>query len=185
MPRYRSTLTQRLMPCLCHLLLFPQAHKCGCDCVQVLPSLVKLFSSSDRAIRIALLQNMETFASAIDPTLVDEQASVSSLCSSLSHLPSHPAILPVPSAQIFVQISSGFSDTSAFLRELTLKSMLILVPKVGPFCSLLHCSPPLILPHPAVLPCQLSQRTLTGPMLKFLSKLQVCFSVPDCHSTGS
>ncbi|GFZ15112.1 kinase family with ARM repeat domain-containing protein [Actinidia rufa] len=47
-----------------------------------------------------------------------------------------------------LMLPTGFSDTSAFLRELTLKSMLVLAPK-------------------------LSQRTISGSLLKYLSKLQV------------
>nr|GFA26796.1 probable inactive serine/threonine-protein kinase scy1 [Tanacetum cinerariifolium] len=50
--------------------------------------------------------------------------------------------------QVYPHIATGFSDTSAFLRELTLKSMLVLAPK-------------------------LSQRTVSGSLLKYLSKLQV------------
>lgn len=34
--------------------------------------------------------------------------------------------------QVFPHVATGFSDTSAFLRELTLKSMLVLAPKVRP-----------------------------------------------------
>ena len=32
--------------------------------------------------------------------------------------------------QVYPHLANGFSDTSAFLRELTLKAMLTLVPKV-------------------------------------------------------
>ncbi|WJX58823.1 hypothetical protein P8452_44236 [Trifolium repens] len=49
---------------------------------------------------------------------------------------------------VYPHVATGFSDTSAFLRELTLKSMLVLALK-------------------------LSQRTLSGSLLKHLSKLQV------------
>ncbi|KAK8575804.1 hypothetical protein V6N12_063458 [Hibiscus sabdariffa] len=49
---------------------------------------------------------------------------------------------------VYPHVATGFSDTSAFLRELTLKSMLLLAPK-------------------------LSQRNLSGSLLKYLSKLQV------------
>ena len=38
--------------------------------------------------------------------------------------------------QVFPHVATGFSDTSAFLRELTLKSMLVLAPKVS--CMNLH-----------------------------------------------
>ncbi|CAI5467360.1 unnamed protein product, partial [Closterium sp. Yama58-4] len=89
---------------------------------KVLPTLVKLFGSSDRAIRVALLQNLDSFGAQIAPNVVEEQ--------------------------VFPHLASGFTDASALLRELTLKSMLLLAPK-------------------------LSQRTLGGPLLKHLSKLQV------------
>ena len=50
--------------------------------------------------------------------------------------------------QIYPHVATGFTDTNAYLRELTLKSMLVLAPK-------------------------LSQRTLNQSLLKFLAKLQV------------
>ncbi|KAG5600306.1 hypothetical protein H5410_031676 [Solanum commersonii] len=52
------------------------------------------------------------------------------------------------SDQVYTHVATGFSDTSAFLRELTLKSMLVLAPK-------------------------LSHHTISGSLLKYLSKLQV------------
>lgn len=90
--------------------------------VKILPTVVKLFASNDRAIRVGLLQQIDQFGSSLSTQVVDEQ--------------------------IFSHLATGFSDTSAFLRELTLKSMLTLAPK-------------------------LSQRTITGALLKYLSKLQV------------
>lgn len=51
-------------------------------------------------------------------------------------------------SQIYPQVAAGFSDTNAYLRELTLKSMLILAPK-------------------------LSQKTVNQSLLKHLAKLQV------------
>jgi SCY1-like protein 1 len=33
--------------------------------------------------------------------------------------------------QVFPHVATGFSDTSSLLRELTLKSMLVLAPKVS------------------------------------------------------
>ena len=50
--------------------------------------------------------------------------------------------------QIYPNVTTGFTDSNAYLRELTLKSMLTLAPK-------------------------LSQRTLSNSLLKFLAKLQV------------
>nr|XP_043631418.1 probable inactive serine/threonine-protein kinase scy1 [Erigeron canadensis] len=89
---------------------------------KVLPTIVKLFASNDRAIRVGLLQHIDQYGESFSAQVVDEQ--------------------------VYAHVATGFSDTSAFLRELTLKSMLILAPK-------------------------LSQRTLSGSLLKYLSKLQV------------
>ncbi|XP_017235874.1 uncharacterized protein LOC108209466 isoform X1 [Daucus carota subsp. sativus] len=90
--------------------------------VKVLPTLVKLFASNDRAIRVSLLQHIDQYGDSLSTQIVDEQ--------------------------IYPHVATGFSDSSAFLRELTLKSLLVLAPK-------------------------LSQRTISGSLLKFLSKLQV------------
>ncbi|KAH9602245.1 hypothetical protein KSS87_009758 [Heliosperma pusillum] len=90
--------------------------------IKVLPTIVKLFSSNDRAIRVALLQHIDQYGESLSAQIVDEQ--------------------------VYPHVATGFSDTSAFLRELTLKSMLVLAPK-------------------------LSQRTMSGSFLKYLSKLQV------------
>ncbi|KAL3521320.1 hypothetical protein ACH5RR_019469 [Cinchona calisaya] len=89
---------------------------------KVLPTVVKLFASNDRAIRVGLLQHIDQYGESLSSQIVDEQ--------------------------VFPHVATGFSDTSAFLRELTLKSMLILAPK-------------------------LSHRTISGSLLKYLSKLQV------------
>ncbi|KAL3834744.1 hypothetical protein ACJIZ3_009480 [Penstemon smallii] len=89
---------------------------------KVLPTIVKLFASTDRAIRVGLLQHIDQYGESLTSQIVDEQ--------------------------VYPHVANGFSDTSAFLRELTLKSMLVLAPK-------------------------LSQRTISGSLLKFLSKLQV------------
>ncbi|XP_007011363.2 PREDICTED: probable inactive serine/threonine-protein kinase scy1 isoform X1 [Theobroma cacao] len=90
--------------------------------LKVLPTIVKLFASNDRAIRVALLQHIDQFGESLSAQVVDEQ--------------------------VYPHVATGFADTSAFLRELTLKSMLVLAPK-------------------------LSQRTMSGSLLKYLSKLQV------------
>ncbi|KAJ4903999.1 Protein kinase family protein with ARM repeat domain [Raphanus sativus] len=90
--------------------------------LKVLPTIVKLFASNDRAIRVSLLQHVDQFGESMSGQIVDEQ--------------------------VYPHVATGFADTSAFLRELTLKSMLVLAPK-------------------------LSQRTLSGSLLKHLSKLQV------------
>lgn len=53
----------------------------------------------------------------------------------------------VVEGQIYPQVATGFSDGNAYLRELTLKSMLVLAPK-------------------------LSQKTVNQSLLKYLAKLQ-------------
>ncbi|KAE8723643.1 hypothetical protein F3Y22_tig00012104pilonHSYRG00040 [Hibiscus syriacus] len=90
--------------------------------LKVLPTIIKLFASNDRAIRVALLQHIDQYGESLSAQVVDEQ--------------------------VYSHVAAGFADTSAFLRELTLKSMLLLAPK-------------------------LSQRNLSGSLLKYLSKLQV------------
>ncbi|KAK8464759.1 hypothetical protein PHAVU_010G077634 [Phaseolus vulgaris] len=90
--------------------------------VKVLPTIVKLFISNDRAIRVGLLQHIDQYGESLSAQVVDEQ--------------------------VYPHVATGFSDTSAFLRELTLKSILILAPK-------------------------LSQRTFSGSLLKHMSRLQV------------
>ncbi|XP_014514566.1 N-terminal kinase-like protein [Vigna radiata var. radiata] len=109
-------------PALTALLKMGSALSSEEFCVKVLPTLVKLFSSNDRAIRVGLLQHINQYGESLSAQVVDEQ--------------------------VYPHVATGFSDTSAFLRELTLKSMLILAPK-------------------------LSQRTFSGSLLKHLSKLQV------------
>ncbi|KAF9591028.1 hypothetical protein IFM89_001238 [Coptis chinensis] len=71
--------------------------------VKVLPTVVKLFASNDRAIRVGLLQHIDQYGESLSSQIVDEQ--------------------------VYPHVATGFSDTSAFLRELTLKSMLVLAPK--------------------------------------------------------
>ena len=56
--------------------------------------------------------------------------------------------MPLLGLQVFPAVATGFNDTNAYLRELTLKSMLLLAPR-------------------------LSQRTINQVLLKHLAKLQV------------
>jgi hypothetical protein len=69
-------------------------------------------------------------------------------------LPPCPALRPPP--QIYNNVANGFGDANAYLRELTLKSMAVLGPK-------------------------LSQRTINQSLLKHLAKLQASSSV-GCSS---
>ncbi|KAK3022390.1 hypothetical protein RJ639_047364 [Escallonia herrerae] len=72
--------------------------------IKVVPTIVKLFASNDRAIRVGLLQHIDQYGEALSAQTIDEQ--------------------------VYPHVATGFTDTSAFLREMTLKSMLVLAPKV-------------------------------------------------------
>lgn len=89
---------------------------------KIVPTLVKLFASPDRQVRVTLLQSLDSFAEHLSPAIVDEQ--------------------------VYPNVANGFGDTTPFLRELTLKSMLTLIPKI-------------------------SQRNINSSLLKYLAKLQV------------
>ncbi|GAB4824254.1 hypothetical protein N2152v2_011300 [Parachlorella kessleri] len=89
---------------------------------QVVPAITKLFASNDRGIRRSLLEHINSFGPAMPDSLVEEQ--------------------------IYNHVATGFNDANAYLRELTLKSMAVLGPK-------------------------LTQRTLNQSLLKHLAKLQV------------
>ncbi len=88
---------------------------------RVLPCVIRLFGSTDRTTRVALLQHMNTYVE----LMTNEQME-----------------------SIYEQLATGFNDGTAYLRELTLKSLLQVAPK-------------------------LSQRTMTSSLLKHLAKLQV------------
>lgn len=64
-----------------------------------------------------------------------------------------PDLQDVIENQIYPPLSSGFSDENAYIRELTLKSILTLAPKM-------------------------KQSTLTSNLLKHLSRLQVDIRAP-------
>ena len=89
---------------------------------RVVPTLSKLFASTDRGLRRSLLETIDTYGQHLTAAVIEEQ--------------------------IYPQLQTGFSDANAYIRELTLKSMLILAPK-------------------------LSNKTLTQSVLKHLSKLQI------------
>ena len=72
---------------------------------EIVPGVVRCFKSTDRATRLGLLQNMHTFAEHLTPALVEKD--------------------------IFPSLSTGFTDTVPALRELTVKSLVHLVPKLS------------------------------------------------------
>ncbi|XP_078466443.1 N-terminal kinase-like protein isoform X1 [Lampetra planeri] len=72
---------------------------------KIIPVLVKMFSSTDRATRIKLLQQMEMFIPYLTDTTVN--------------------------SQIFPHVAHGFLDSNPAIREQTVKSMLLLAPKLN------------------------------------------------------
>ncbi|XP_055487262.1 N-terminal kinase-like protein isoform X1 [Leucoraja erinacea] len=72
---------------------------------KIIPVVVKMFSSTDRAMRIRLLQQMEQFIQYLNEATVN--------------------------GQIFPHVVHGFSDTNPAIREQTVKSMLLLAPKLN------------------------------------------------------
>ncbi|KAM4554974.1 N-terminal kinase-like protein [Odontesthes bonariensis] len=72
---------------------------------KIIPVIVKMFSSTDRAMRIRLLQQMEQFIQYLNEAAVN--------------------------TQIFPHVVHGFTDTNPAIREQTVKSMLLLAPKLN------------------------------------------------------
>nr|CAD7202147.1 unnamed protein product [Timema douglasi] len=72
---------------------------------KIVPCVVKLFASTDRATRIRLLQQLEHFIGHLQAATVNEQ--------------------------IFPQIAHGFMDTNSTVREHTVKSVIHLAPKLN------------------------------------------------------
>ncbi|XP_006818698.1 N-terminal kinase-like protein [Saccoglossus kowalevskii] len=72
---------------------------------KIVPCVVKMFSSTDRATRIKLLQQMEHFIEHLTPAVVNDQ--------------------------IFPPVSHGFMDTNPAIREATVKAMLLMAPKLN------------------------------------------------------
>ncbi|XP_074786274.1 N-terminal kinase-like protein isoform X2 [Athene noctua] len=72
---------------------------------RIVPVIVRLFSSPDRALRMQLLQQLEDYVEFLPEATVD--------------------------AQIFPHVAHGFLDTNPAIREQTVKSMVLLAPKLG------------------------------------------------------
>uniref|UniRef100_A0A8C2XB56 N-terminal kinase-like protein n=1 Tax=Cyclopterus lumpus TaxID=8103 RepID=A0A8C2XB56_CYCLU len=72
---------------------------------KIIPVIVKMFSSTDRAMRIRLLQQMEQFIQYLNDAAVN--------------------------SQIFPHVVHGFTDTNPAIREQTVKSMLLMAPKLN------------------------------------------------------
>ncbi|XP_035226056.1 N-terminal kinase-like protein, partial [Stegodyphus dumicola] len=72
---------------------------------KIVPCVVKMFSSKDRATRVKLLQQVELFIDHIQPSVINNQ--------------------------IFPNIAQGFLDTNPTIRDHTIKCMLYLAPKLN------------------------------------------------------
>jgi len=72
----------------------------------VIPSVVELFKSSDRSIRVGLLQQMTSFIEHMDDEIINEE--------------------------LFSLICTGYKDSAPLIRELTIKSAVQLAPKLSP-----------------------------------------------------
>ncbi|ORX48387.1 ARM repeat-containing protein [Piromyces finnis] len=90
----------------------------------ILGSIVKMYGSPDRQMRLMLLENMDKY---------------------IDKIGEHTKII---NDKIFPQIVTGFNDTSSIIREATIKSILLLGPK-------------------------LSDRIINNDLLRHLAKLQV------------
>ncbi len=69
------------------------------------PAVVELFRCNDRATRVALLQKMDVLGEFLNAKIINEQ--------------------------IFDKICTGFSDSTPVLRELTIKAMMHIAPKLN------------------------------------------------------
>ncbi|KAJ3027145.1 UNVERIFIED_CONTAM: hypothetical protein HDU68_004335 [Siphonaria sp. JEL0065] len=87
----------------------------------LVPILIKMFALPDRAIRVSLCENMGGFIEKVNAKVLNDK--------------------------IFPNLSTGFSDTNAVVRECTLRSVLLIVPK-------------------------LNERIINNDLLRFLAKLQ-------------
>uniref|UniRef100_H2XS37 N-terminal kinase-like protein n=1 Tax=Ciona intestinalis TaxID=7719 RepID=H2XS37_CIOIN len=72
---------------------------------RIVPCVVKLFTSTDRATRILLLRQLPLFAEHLQPDVVN--------------------------SQVFPNMVSGFMDTNPAIREQSVKAMLLLAPKLN------------------------------------------------------
>jgi SCY1-like protein 1 len=77
--------------------------------VQIIPSIVKWFGSQDINLKMNLLQNLEHFIEYLSNSVVNDQ--------------------------IFPNVATGFDNPSPVIRELTVRAMLQIIPKVLLSCK--------------------------------------------------
>ncbi|KAJ3100970.1 hypothetical protein HDU97_001726 [Phlyctochytrium planicorne] len=87
----------------------------------IIPCVIRLFSSPDRAMRVTLCESLGSFIQYVSNKLATEK--------------------------IFPNLATGFMDTSAIVRESTLKAILVIIPK-------------------------LSEKIINNDLLRYLAKLQ-------------
>ncbi|CAG8686151.1 25614_t:CDS:10, partial [Gigaspora rosea] len=88
----------------------------------IVTSIVKMFAVPDRAMRLSLLENLGSFIDHLDNKTVNEK--------------------------VFPHVATGFTDTAPIIRESTVKSVLLLAPK-------------------------LTERVINNDLLRYLAKLQM------------
>jgi SCY1-like protein 1 len=84
--------------------------------------LVNLFARPDRGSRMALLEHLPEFADRLDKKAVVDKI--------WPHLVRRPLLVSPSALIIFVFQQSGFTDTVAIIREATVKSIILISPKV-------------------------------------------------------
>ncbi|KAF8569352.1 N terminal kinase protein like [Paragonimus westermani] len=99
--RYGSAGIEALIPVL---RLIPLVSNSEFE-TDVLPCLVKLFTSPERATRVRLLEQLPNFVANLPPKAVE--------------------------TQIFVPVCTGFSDANPVVRETTVRAMIHLAPKLS------------------------------------------------------
>ncbi|CAG8613156.1 6169_t:CDS:10, partial [Dentiscutata erythropus] len=88
----------------------------------IVTSIIKMFAVPDRAMRLSLLENLGSFIDHLDNKTVNEK--------------------------VFPHVATGFTDTAPIIRESTVKSVLLLAPK-------------------------LTERVINNDLLRHLAKLQM------------
>jgi SCY1-like protein 1 len=88
----------------------------------VLAPLIKLFASPDRGMRMALLENLDSYSNQLDKKTVSEKI--------FPHLVSTNRFNSINAMFTLLPKQTGFSDTVAVIREMTVKSIPVLAPKV-------------------------------------------------------
>ncbi|KAK8612096.1 hypothetical protein V6N13_092215 [Hibiscus sabdariffa] len=91
--------------------------------LKVLPTIVKLFSSNDRAIRVALLQHIDQYGESLSAQVVDEQLSQRNLSGSLLKYLSKLQVDEEPAIRTNTTILLG--NIASYLNEGTRKRVLI------------------------------------------------------------